>query len=281
MAAPLITSPTQNATILINNPLTGKGPANTKIILYEEGVGTKLGDAIADDLGNWIISMTGLRVGPLKLIVGTDPLTAGGWSNIVTVTVVNTPPPNAGKPLEIQSPKKGDTFYPRPSIVGTGPANTKITLHEAGIGAELASTISDALGNWMITLTKDLHSGAFSLLASSSPALGQWSNTVPITIAPMPLMVQTLHIDTPTEGTLSHAYPTVSGTGPANSTITLYESGESYVWATTVCSPYGNWTLIPSTPLMPSSKNGNTFKLIVTANAPSGPWSNIVNITIS
>lgn len=297
MADLTINTPIQNATIFPRTSLTGTGPANTRVVLYEANVGGReWGSATVDAFGNWMIKPSadlqptaGKNNGMFGLIVapGED---SRYWSNVVYVNIANTPPPNTNQPLKILSPAAGATVYPRSHICGTGPANTVIKLYEAGVGGrEWGSTTVDAYGNWTMTPSDDLqptqgkNNGMFGLLVT--PDSVAWSNIVQVNItraAPFNPN-QPLTILNPRDGATTLARPDIAGTGPANTQIALYEAGVGgRDWGSTVVDAYGNWIMTPNTDLVPTpGKNNGKFGLLFSPDQTSGIWSNYVYINVS
>lgn len=297
MADLTINTPVQNSTIFPRTCLTGTGPANARVVLYEANVGGKeWGSSTIDAFGNWMIKPSadlqptiGKNNGMFGLIVapGED---SRYWSNIVFVNIASTPPANTNQPLKILSPAAGATVYPRPNICGTGPANTQIKLYEAGVGdREWGSTTVDGYGNWIMTPNADLvptpgkNDGKFGLLVT--PDSVAWSNIVQVNIAKAAPVNpnQPLAILNPKDGGTTLARPYIAGTGPANTQITLYEAGVGgRNWGTTVVDGYGNWIMTPNADLVPTpGKNNGKFGLLFSPDQSSGVWSNTVFINIS
>ncbi|AUM69680.1 hypothetical protein [Pseudomonas fluorescens] len=294
MASLIIDAPNQNATISPKPFITGTGPANTRIMLYEANVGGReWGSTVVDSLGNWVMKPNfdleptpGKNNGRFGMVVTPDP-NLNQWSNIIFVNIAKTPPFNANQPLKILSPVEGATIYPRFSIAGTGPANTTITLYEANVGGrEWGKTSIDAFGNWVMIPNDDLqptpgkNNGMFGLLVT--PDSKSWSNIVPVNIARTAPFTpnQPLTILSPRQGTSTFARPSIAGTGPANTTITLYEANVGdRQWGSTVIDAYGNWFMTPSDDLQPTpGKNNGMFGLLVTPDSKS--WSNVVGINV-
>ncbi|AHL36870.1 hypothetical protein CD58_12580 [Pseudomonas brassicacearum] len=293
MADLIINTPIQNGTIFPRHSLTGTGPANERIALYEANVGgPEWGNTVVDAFGNWTLTPSvdlqatlGKNNGRFGLVVTPD---LNRWSNVIFVNIARTPPPTPNQPLRILSPADGATTYARPRIVGTSVANSVITLYEANVGGkEWGKTTADEFGNWEIVLNADLqptpgkNNGMFALLVT--PDLKSWSNVASINIATTPPFNpnQPLAILSPRENTPTSARPYIAGTGPANTGITLYEANVGgREWGNTIVDAYGNWIMMPNADLQPTpGKNNGMFALLVTPDLKS--WSNVVGIRVS
>lgn len=89
-----------------------------------------------------------------------------------------------------------------------------------------------------------------------------------------------LIIDAPNQNATISPKPFITGTGPANTRIMLYEANVGgREWGKTSIDAFGNWVMIPNDDLQPTpGKNNGMFGLLVTPDSKS--WSNVVGINV-
>ncbi|WP_213133516.1 BapA/Bap/LapF family large adhesin [Citrobacter sp. FP75] len=145
----------------------------------------------------------------------------------------------------------------RPTLQGTGPANT--TLHIFDNGVEIGQVIIDANGNWTFTPASPLADGThqFTVSASNNAGSSEMSDSWVI-------IVDTLAPDAPVvteetddfgsitglignNGVTDDATPTLTGTGEAGSYISISDNG--ILIGMVQVDDNGNWTFTPDIPL--------------------------------
>uniref|UniRef100_UPI0020C5E530 Ig-like domain-containing protein n=1 Tax=Pantoea sp. GbtcB22 TaxID=2824767 RepID=UPI0020C5E530 len=164
-----------------------------------------------------------------------------------------------------------------PTLRGTGPANSVITLrYKLGSGSYASTTVSvDNAGNWSWT-PDTLAKGSWTFEVQNAGQNG-W-NSFQLTIDPdlerYPTIDSALDNAGPVTGSLSSGAstddttPTLRGTGPANGTITLrYKmDGGNYASTTVSVDNAGNWSWTPDT----LTKGSWTFEV---QKAGQSDWS--------
>ncbi|MHA2899524.1 BapA/Bap/LapF family large adhesin [Enterobacter sp. H2G27] len=261
--------------------------------------GTDLVTVPVDNNGAWTYTLTTPLVsGPHTFtVVATD--TAGNTSQPsggFTLTVDTTPPVAAtiGTVTDdvggVQGPlSSGDTTDDtKPQLQGTAPADATITIYD---GTTLLGTATlDGNGGWSFTPVTPLTDGPHSLTVHATDAAGNTTISSPFvltvdTVAPVTPDVPAITVNPDgTETTLNpgettrDTTPTLSGTGTAGDTVTIYNNGVKIGDA--VVDNTGSWSWTPSTPLP-----GGTYDITLTVtnvdgtgneSAPSQP----VTITI-
>uniref|UniRef100_UPI0011D26FA6 BapA/Bap/LapF family large adhesin n=1 Tax=Enterobacter asburiae TaxID=61645 RepID=UPI0011D26FA6 len=263
--------------------------------------GTDLVTVPVDNNGAWTYTLTTpLGSGPHTFtVVATD--TAGNTSlpsNGFTLTVDTTPPVAAtiatvtddvgGVQGTLSS---GDTTDDtKPLLQGSAPADAVITVYD---GATLLGTATlNGSGGWSFTPVTPLTDGPHSLTVHATDAAGNTTISSPFvltvdTVAPATPDIPAITVNpdggatqTPLNPgeTTRDTTPTLSGTGTAGDTVTIYNGGVKL--DDVIVDGTGNWTWTPSTPL----PNG-TYDITLTVtnmdgtgneSAPSQP----VTITI-
>ncbi|WP_080460159.1 BapA/Bap/LapF family large adhesin, partial [Enterobacter cloacae] len=252
-----------------------------------------------DNNGAWTYTLTTpLGSGPHTFtVVATDA--AGNTSqpsNGFTLTVDITPPVAAtiatvtddvgGVQGTLSS---GDTTDDtKPMLQGSAPADAVITIYD---GATLLGTATlDGSGGWSFTPVNPLTDGPHSLTVHATDAAGNTTISSPFvltvdTVAPATPDIPAITVNpdgtaTPLNPgeTTRDTTPTLSGTGTAGDTVTIYNNGVKL--DDVIVDGTGHWTWTPSTPL----PNG-TYDITLTVtnmdgtgneSAPSQP----VTITI-
>ncbi|MDR3598285.1 Ig-like domain-containing protein [Clostridium sp.] len=270
VSAPVITSPKDGTSTSNNKPtISGTGQAGDTVTVYDGT--TVIGTATVDSNGNWSLTPATALADGKHVITATQADAAGnesGVSNTVNLTIVLSAP-------VITSPTDGtSTSSNKPTISGTGQAGDTVTVYD-GTTAIGTATV-DSNGNWSLTPATALADGNHVITATQADAAGNTSgvsNRVNLTIVPSAPV-----ITSPTDGTsTSNNKPTISGTGQAGDTVTVYD-GTTVIGTATVDSN-GNWSLTPATALA----DGN--HVITATQTDSGGnvsgVSNTVNITIA
>lgn len=263
--------------------------------------GTDVDTVVADSNGAWSYTLTTPLVsGPHTFTVvatdaaGNTSLASGGF----TFTVDTTPPLAAtiASVLDdvggVQGPlSSGDTTDDtQPLLQGSAPADAVITVYDDT--TLLGTAILDGNGGWSFTPVTPLTDGPHSLTVHATDAAGNTTVSSPFvltvdTVAPATPDTPAITVNpdggaiqTPLNPgeTTRDTTPTLSGTGTAGDTVTIYDSGVKI--GDTVVDSNGNWSWTPTNPL----PNG-TYDITLTVtnmdgtgneSAPSQP----VTITI-
>lgn len=145
-----------------------------------------------------------------------------------------------------------------PTLQGTGTAGS--TVHIYDNGTEIGSVVVDGNGNWSFTPTTPLADGSHQITVSASNGSGSSETSAgwPIVVDtdPPPAATVSQEIDNvgsiqgaiPSGGVTDDATPTLTGTGVAGFTISVYDNG-GVLLGTTVVDSSGNWSFTPGTPL--------------------------------
>jgi len=266
---PVITAPT-NGTITNDNKPTikGTGEAGATVTVYDNG--KSIGTALVQSDGTWSLTLT------TALSDGTHPITAkqqdaagnvSAVSNTVNLTIVPSAP-------VITSPTDGtSTSNNKPTISGTGQAGDTVTVYDGTTAIGTATVGSN--GSWSMTVTAALADGKNVITATQTDSGGNVSgasNTVNLTIVPSAPV-----ITSPTDGiSTNNNKPTISGTGQAGDTVTVYD-GTTTIGTATVGSN-GSWSMTVTAALA-DGKNVITATQTDSGGNVSGA-SNTVNLTI-
>ncbi|HKI92083.1 MAG TPA: Ig-like domain-containing protein, partial [Gaiellaceae bacterium] len=219
--------------------LTGTGDAGDTIALYDGG--RRIGGTVVAADGSWTLTVA-LSPGTHTLAATQsapcadhhcDPLTSPA-SLAQTVTVYAPPPAPS---LTVPSPANVTSPF---TIGGHGVAGDTVNVDDAG--ALVATALVAADGTWSLLL--DLPLGPHPLsVTQTDPAstfTGAATATATVTVYATPPAPAIVSVSTPAP-TTSTTPVTVSGTGVAGDTVTLYDGG--IVRGTTVVAAGGTWTL--------------------------------------
>jgi hypothetical protein len=252
-----------------NTPtLRGTGVAGT-IIHFQNGLAggswVNVGSTVVKADGTWewtspVLSKNGTWEFHAKAQNGD---VISGWTGKFILKYVAAAGPVITDALDNVGPVTGSlssgasTDDSTPTLRGTGPANSTITLrYKLGTGSYASTTVSvDNAGNWSWT-PSGLAKGSWTFEVQNAGQSG-W-NSFQLTIDPdldrYPTIDSALDNAGPVTGSLSSgattddSTPTLRGSGPANSVITLrYKmDGGSYASTTVSVDGNGKWTWTPS-----------------------------------
>ncbi len=226
--------------------LVGTGVAGDSVTLYDAGVA--VGTAVIGPNGQFsVASANALADGPHSLTV-TETDLAGNVSapsGAVAVTVATVLPAlPAGLTLAPGSDSgvPGDdlTSATRPTIIGTGAAGDTVLLYDGATVVGTGTVAPD--GTFAVAPTAALADGVHRLTVTQTDAVG---NTSPASAA-LAVTVDTQAPAAPTALTLAPASdsgvpddditdvtrPTITGTGTAGDTVTLFDAGTAIGTAT-------------------------------------------------
>lgn len=261
--------------------------------------GTSLVTIPVDNNGAWSYTLTTpLGSGPHTFtVVATDAAGNTSQPSSGFTLTVDTTPPTAATIATVTDDvggvqgtlSSGDTTDDtKPLLQGSAPADAVITVYD---GATLLGTATlDGSGGWSFTPVTPLTDGPHSLTVHATDAAGNTTISSPFvltvdTVAPATPDIPTITVNpggteiplNPGE-TTRDTTPTLSGTGTAGDTVTIYNGGVKL--DDVIVDGTGHWTWTPSTPL----PNG-TYDITLTVtnmdgtgneSAPSQP----VTITI-
>ena len=235
-------SPTASVTV------SGTGVAGYSVKVYDGG-SLKATVTVAAD-GTWTATVA-LSPGSRSL-TATQTATVGGStftsaaSAVASVTVYAPPP----APPVTASPSNvfvGAAF----AVSGYGVVGATVRIYDAGI--EIGSAVVASNGTWTTTLSLPSVGGHALSVKQQDPISGFWSAGSAITVTafadPGPPVISTVSTPSHTHSTTS---VTVTGTGVAGQTITLYDGSNSIktvvvaangTWSTTVSLGVGTHTL--------------------------------------
>ncbi|HHG9063051.1 TPA: BapA/Bap/LapF family large adhesin, partial [Citrobacter freundii] len=141
-----------------------------------------------------------------------------------------------------------------PLLKGTGTVDSTITIYDGATLIGTATVVSG--GTWSFQITQPLSEGPHTLSAIATDAAGNASNAGNFTLtidttppaAPVITTVEGLIGSTTQEltngGSTKSLAPTLSGTGEAGATITIFDNNASI--GTTIVQPNGTWTFTPN-----------------------------------
>ncbi|MCK7453679.1 BapA/Bap/LapF family large adhesin [Enterobacter chengduensis] len=261
--------------------------------------GADIGTATVDGSGAWVYTPTvPLGEGPHTFtVVATDAAGNTSQPSSAFNVIVDTTPPGAvtitAAVDDVGSVQgtlnSGDTTDDtKPLLQGSAPADAVITVYD---GTTLLGTATlDGSGGWSFTPVTPLTDGPHSLTVHATDAAGNTTVSSPFvltvdTVAPATPDIPAITVNP--DGTVTplnpgeitrDTTPTLSGTGTAGDTVTIYNGGVKL--DDVVVDSTGHWTWTPATPL----PNG-TYNITLTVtnmdgagneSAPSQP----VTITI-
>ena len=153
--------------------LTGKAPPNSVIDLY--GDETNLGNAKADEDGNWTFTPTQeLGEGDHRLTAKVKDAAGNKGSSSATVTIDTAAPA-----VTISAPAL--TNDSTPTAMGTAPVGSVVDIYEGS--TKLGSVTADQAGNWSFTLPTALIDGLYTLIVKVKDAAGnEGSSSATMTI---------------------------------------------------------------------------------------------------
>ncbi|POT56297.1 Ig-like domain repeat protein [Citrobacter amalonaticus] len=278
--------------------LNGTGEAGATINVFDNGV--LLGTAVVGDGGTWSYTVTSnLSEGSHNLTVSaTDPAgntsaASSAWNIIVDITppavptltsVVDDQPGITGNLVSGQL-----TNDATPTLNGRGEAGATINIWLDGGTTPIGTAIVDGTGAWSFTPGTPLPDGNHTLTLSATDPAGNTSAlsggfTVNIdATAPVAPVITSVADNTapvigvvPNGGSTNETRPTITGSGEAGSTISIY-NGSTLV-GTTLVQAGGTWSFTPATPLAAGSWNLTATATDTAGN--TGPASDVRSFTI-
>ncbi|HDI4959167.1 TPA: BapA prefix-like domain-containing protein [Salmonella enterica] len=268
--------------------LNGTGEPGATITIFDNG--TPLGTAQVGENGSWTFPvLRNLSEGSHNLTVSaTDP--AGNTSAVSapwTIVVDITPPasPVLTSVVDDQPGITGNlvsgqlTNDATPTLNGRGEAGATINVYLDGNSASIGTTTVNSDGTWSFTPQTPLANGNHTLTLSATDPAGNSSAvssgfmlTIDATPPAAPVIASGADNTAPVTGIVpnggstNETRPTLSGTGEAGSTISIY-NGSTLV-GTAQVQANGSWSFTPSTSL-----GAGIWNLTATATDAAGNTS--------
>ena len=268
-----------------NQPtLTGTAAVGDTISIYNNGV--LLDSVVVGNTGTWSYTTPVLPEGNNVLTIReTDP--AGNQSgpsadfaivvdSVSTTPVITNVTDNVGNTATtvVSGTETNDAT---PTLTGTADANSVVTIFDGA--NQIAVVTADGTGAWTFTPETALGEGPHSFTVRATDPQGNtsevsapWSVLVDLTTPTVPTL-DTVNDDVPggitgnlTSGQVTNdTTPTIGGTGEAGSTIHIMNNGTQI--GTTTVDGSGNWSFIPTTPLIDGSYSLRVFATDAAGNA--------------
>ncbi|EBP1890545.1 type I secretion C-terminal target domain-containing protein, partial [Salmonella enterica] len=268
--------------------LNGTGEPGATITIFDNG--TPLGTAQVGENGSWIFPVPrNLSEGSHNLTVSaTDP--AGNTSAVSapwTIVVDITPPaiPVLTSVVDDQPGITGNlvsgqlTNDATPTLNGRGEAGATINVYLDGNSASIGTTTVNSDGTWSFTPQTPLANGSHTFTLSATDPAGNSSAvssgfvlTIDATPPAAPVIASVADNTAPVTGIVpnggstNETRPTLSGTGEAGTTISIY-NGSALV-GTAQVQANGSWSFTPSTSL-----GAGVWNLTATATDAAGNTS--------
>ncbi|TCU57295.1 Ig-like protein group 3 [Novosphingobium sp. PhB57] len=244
--------------------LVGTAEANSTVSIYEGA--NLLGTAVADGSGAWSFTPSvALPQGEHSFTArATDAVGNQGPASatfLVWVDIVAPAAPTIATLFDdvgtVQGPvaSGGVTDDTLPLLRGTAEVGSTVTI--SANGAALGTTTADAGGNWSFVPVAPLAQGTYTFTAIATDAAGNpgaASNSFVVTVdtAPPAVPVISSIVDdlAPNTGVVANggssndSAPQLIGTGPANTTVIVYDNGVAL--GSTVTNGSGAWTYTPA-----------------------------------
>ncbi|EHS6689815.1 BapA prefix-like domain-containing protein [Salmonella enterica] len=268
--------------------LNGTGEPGATITIFDNG--TPLGTAQVGENGSWTFPVPrNLSEGSHNLTVSaTDP--AGNTSAVSapwTIVVDITPPaiPVLTSVVDDQPGITGNlvsgqlTNDATPTLNGRGEAGATINVYLDGNSASIGTTTVNSDGTWSFTPQTPLANGSHTFTLSATDPAGNSSAvssgfvlTIDATPPAAPVIASVADNTAPVTGIVpnggstNETRPTLSGTGEAGTTISIY-NGSALV-GTAQVQANGSWSFTPSTSL-----GAGVWNLTATATDAAGNTS--------
>ena len=240
--------------------ISGMGEAGDTVVLSDtSGV---IGSGLVGDGGTWSVTPTSALADGSYQISATETDLAGNVSQVSSALAVtiDTMPPVAPSGLMVASGSDsgvsntdGITNVTMPVISGMGEAGDTVVLSDTS--GVIGSGLVGVGGTWSVTPTSALADGSYQISATETDLAGnvsQVSSALAVTIdtmPPLPPMSLALAPQSdsgiPGDDITNVTTPTITGTGTAGDTVTLY-AGATAVGSALV-GDGGSWSVTAST----------------------------------
>ncbi|GEP98254.1 Ig-like domain-containing protein [Chitinophaga cymbidii] len=276
---PVVELATGSSPLKENQPsLTGTAEPNSTVNIYVDG--EIAGTATADATGKWSYTLPSALSDGSHTITTTVTDAAGNTSPVSEALEVeiDTQVPVAPSSPVLSGSSNDHSNSDQPAFTGTAEANSTVDIYVDGIKA--GTVTADADGNWSYTLPNALADGEHTITTTATDAAGNTSATGDaITIivdTKVPVTSSTPVLAAEQNGRTNDNTPTLSGTAEPNTTITVYNNGESIGTATVAAD--GSWSFTPETAL---TDGVNTITTTVTdAAGNTSATSEAVSFTV-
>ncbi|WJW93806.1 Ig-like domain-containing protein [Enterobacter pseudoroggenkampii] len=278
--------PTNMSLAQEGTPLTGNAEAGTTVTVKDSG-GTVIGTGVVASDGSFSIALSPAQLDPTTLTVSATDAAGNaspGASFIVTDSPLDLPQvPVITAINDDVAPITGDvkdktTNDTTPTLTGTAQAGSQIAIYLDGSATPLTTVTADGSGNWSYTpaaLGEGLHTFEVTatlnnLTSGRSPAA---SVTVDLTAPGTPTIGAVIDDVGPGTGPLTSGQttndnqPTLTGTGAAGDTISIYNNG--VLLDSVVIGNTGTWSY--TTPPLAEGNNVLTIRETDPAGNQSGP----------
>ncbi len=212
------------------------------------------------------LDVTAVPDGAMVAISASQTNASGTGSDNRTVIKDTVPP---ASPV-VTNPPAGSTLPTVTSLTGTSEPNSTVTVTLDGV--VVGSALTDSNGNWTVTLSNPPVNGEHTVTAVATDRAGNPSPASAAQTFTIGTATPTV-ITTPADGSSAPADTAlaVTGTGPKNSTITVFVDGEAV--GTTTSDANGAWAFS-----VPGSKFPAGQRKLA-ASAAGGVLSATVNVT--
>ncbi|MEX3021782.1 BapA/Bap/LapF family large adhesin [Kluyvera sp. STS39-E] len=240
--------------------VSGNSEPNSIVNIYDSDGKTLLGTVTAGPSGSWSVAIASLGEGSHSITAtATDALGNTSVASPPAVVVIDLSAPAQMGAITVTDNKQPSTGVIHaddrindnlPTLSGRAEAYSTVNIYD---GLTLvATTQTDANGNWSVTPTAPLGDKSYTLTATATDAAGNTSVASPgfsftvDTQAPNAMSGLTVAADgTPLLGGAStnDTTPSISGVSEVGATIIVYDTDGKTVLGTTVAGVGGAWTV--------------------------------------
>ena len=233
--------------ITSNDALTGTGLANTAVDFTIDGslIATT---ATTDAVGAWSFTPTGLADGAHTIVASQTDAFGNIGTAALSFTLDTAAPaaPSITSVTDDVAPVTGTVASggfsndTTPTLAGTAEANSTVTIFDGA--NQLGTATANGSGGWTFT-TAALGQGSHSFTATATDAAGSTgaaSSAYSITIDTAAPGVAI----TSAGGPVGQAAQTISGTGEAGTTVTLFDNGSAAALGTAIVQSNGSWSTL-------------------------------------
>ncbi len=276
---PVVTAPASDANLATATPvISGTGENGSTVTVFDTNGTTVLCTATVA-ANAWSCTPTTAMSQGSHTVTARAQDTAGNQSNASTGRTFSIDTVAPTTPVILAPALNASVPTTTPSISGTGEAGTTIAVFIDGSGTAACTTTVAAGGTWSCAVSPALSQGAHSAVARSTDLAGNATNSIarPFnvdTVAPVaPAITAPL-----ADSLVNTTTPTVTGTGEAGATITVFADGGTTPVCTTTVAAGGTWSCAVS-PALSQGGHSLTSRATDAAGNPS-PLSTAVAFTV-